>query len=1448
MTKSDVKLEFTGERFMPEVGGNIELEHFHRYLLAAEYVIDKHVLDIASGEGYGSFVLSNCARSVIGVDISNDAVAHANKKYGAENLQFKVGDCASIPLDDSSVDVVVSFETIEHHDKHDEMMGEIIRVLKPDGLLIMSSPDKAIHSDRTGADNPYHVKELYRAEFIELLKEHFTHIAEAGQRVTYGSIILADDSGQALTFAKPEQDIVRCDGLIDAEYIIAFASNAAVPEIKSGLFEQQLEDSQVIHAWREEVERRGARISLLESEAEVKERELTELLREKESHISQCELDIESISAELACLRSDSEKTKKECEEAKSQIRRLEIAKAELETEIAHLRSSLLFRLAKPLRFIKSVLLIRVFSRVDLSSFGLRVWRAIPVGESQRYRLKSAIFKALPVFFRRTESYRDWSKYNRSSSGGGDVSLDSFCTEPVYVSQNEFSEPSSRAARLVCFYLPQYHPIPENDEWWGKGFTEWRNVTRVSPQFEGHYQPKLPGELGFYDLRCPGVFERQIELAKIYGIEAFCYYFYWFAGKRLLEAPLLHYLESRHLDLPFCLCWANENWTRRWDGLDHEKLISQEYSPEDDINFISYVSKYLKDHRYLRIDGRPVLLVYRPGLLPDAVATTLRWREWCMDNGLGEIYLVCTQSFDKGDPRDFGFDAAVEFPPNNAAPPVITDQIESLKEGFEGTIYDWTTFVQRSSDYSSDDHDYKLFRGVNPGWDNEARKPGKGSIFLGATPEKYEEWLENAVADVRARYENPDEQIVFVNAWNEWAEGAYLEPDSRYGYAYLQATRNVMAGRAEHNPKRRVVIVSHDAHPHGAQHLALYLGKGFKEILKYDVITVLLGPGTLKREFEEYSEVYELSAENWDNQASTMLAQDLRNSGVEVAICNTTVSGVFVPALKEAGIMTVSLIHELPGLIQKNGLESSLKLIAEHAHRVVFPAKKNLSEVSDVVAISNEKTVVRPQGVFRYNRYGTQSQRQEAGTMLREKLDLPKDSKIVLAVGYADARKGVDLFLSIASELVDSEDSIYFVWVGHHDASIWPEIEAAASKENLLGRIFFQGLDFDTDLYYAGSDIYALTSREDPFPLVALEAMQSGLPIVAFADATGVGEVIADGCGELVDAFDTRAFADTIRALMSSGVRRKAMSEKCVETVKQAFSFRRYLYDLESFWNPERKKISVIVPNYQYEKYIEERLRSVLEQSYPLYELILLDDASSDASLAIAEDVLRSSGAEYILDVNKENSGSVFRQWLKGVETASGDFVWIAEADDLANPRFLEVLSSYFDKDPDVVIAYCQSSQISASGEVVAKDYLDYTSDISRDRWSQDYIVDGDLEVAKVLAIKNTIPNVSGVLFKREALLRALRTCQKDLEQYKVAGDWRVYVELLMTGKIAFCSESLNMHRRHERSVTLDNFSRRLVNEISSMQNFVAENFQVPPDVSDSAKTYLAELRKQFRL
>lgn len=343
--------------------------------------------------------------------------------------------------------------------------------------------------------------------------------------------------------------------------------------------------------------------------------------------------------------------------------------------------------------------------------------------------------------------------------------------------------------KIIPFYLPQFHPIPENDTWWGKGFTEWINVTRAFPQFPGHYQPHLPGELGFYDLRNTAIMTRQIELAKNYGIYGFCFYYYWFSGRRILDMPLNSFFNDPDKDFPFCICWANESWTRRWDGKDHDILLEQNYNSENDIEFIRSIIPFLKDPRYIRIEDKPLIIVYRPSLLPEPKKTSDTWRNYCRDAGIGDIYLCFTTSFDNLPPDAFKFDCVIEFPPNNTQLKDISKSLDIVNRSFSGKIFNYEELLKIYAHKALPGYD--LFKGITPSWDNTARKLNNGTILWNSSPELFKQWF-NKIYNDTINQNAPSKRFIFINAWNEWAEGAHLEPDRKYGYAYLDAIAQVI--------------------------------------------------------------------------------------------------------------------------------------------------------------------------------------------------------------------------------------------------------------------------------------------------------------------------------------------------------------------------------------------------------------------------------------------------------------------------------------------------------------------------------------------------------------------------------------------------------------------------------------------------------------------------------
>lgn len=356
-----------------------------------------------------------------------------------------------------------------------------------------------------------------------------------------------------------------------------------------------------------------------------------------------------------------------------------------------------------------------------------------------------------------------------------------------------------RAVRVIAFYLPQYHRIPENDAWWGEGFTEWTNVRRAKPAFAGHTQPHVPGELGYYDLTDATTREAQAALARAHGVDAFCYYHYWFAGKRLLERPLDAVLASGAPDFPFCICWANEHWTRRWDGLDREILMPQRYSAEDARAFIAHLLPMFRDRRYVRIGGRPLLAVYKTGEIPGIAEIARMWRATCVGAGVGDPYLVAVQRHAFDDPSPAGFDASVEFPPIGHAAESIVDRVADRDPAFAGSVFGYANLA---ADYLLRPRPaFRQFRGVTPMWDNTARRPRDGMVVHGSTPELFGVWALHALRQTRRR-QRGEERLLFVNAWNEWAEGNHLEPDVAHGRRYLEALATARSLAVAPDPQR----------------------------------------------------------------------------------------------------------------------------------------------------------------------------------------------------------------------------------------------------------------------------------------------------------------------------------------------------------------------------------------------------------------------------------------------------------------------------------------------------------------------------------------------------------------------------------------------------------------------------------------------------------------------
>lgn len=350
-------------------------------------------------------------------------------------------------------------------------------------------------------------------------------------------------------------------------------------------------------------------------------------------------------------------------------------------------------------------------------------------------------------------------------------------------------------SKLIAFYLPQFYPDEHNNKWWGKGVTEWTNVGKAMPHYVGHYQPRCPGELGYYDLRIPDNIYRQIELARIFGVYGFCFYYYWFDGERILDKPFDDFVNDVKIDFPFAICWANENWTQQWNGISDSTLLLQSDTVESYFNFIKSCYMLFSKTNYIKINGKPLLMIYRPDKMPKRKEVINEWRKFVYEKLGLELYISAV--YREGiNFEDDGFDSVNEFAPNLAFNSKkikdITSSKKIMSKNFFGHIYDYESFVKDKLYFEFKNKN--TYRALCPMWDNTPRRKSGANIFDGATPDLYKMWLKDIIVETRQRVEEKklDDNIIFINAWNEWAEGAYLEPDLYWKYGYLEATRDAI--------------------------------------------------------------------------------------------------------------------------------------------------------------------------------------------------------------------------------------------------------------------------------------------------------------------------------------------------------------------------------------------------------------------------------------------------------------------------------------------------------------------------------------------------------------------------------------------------------------------------------------------------------------------------------
>jgi glycosyltransferase involved in cell wall biosynthesis len=959
-----------------------------------------------------------------------------------------------------------------------------------------------------------------------------------------------------------------------------------------------------------------------------------------------------------------------------------------------------------------------------------------------------------------------------------------------------------RPCDVYAFYLTQYHRVAENDAWWGEGFTEWHNVVRGAPRFVGHYQPRIPSALGFYDLDDPRVMERQVALAKQSGLAGFAFYYYHFGSQRLLEKPLERFLADPSLELGFFLIWANETWSRRWDGSESEILLEQTYPPDMPQMVAADLVRHFSDPRYRRIDGRPLLAIYRTGAIPDAANWLFGLRAAFAE--LGENPLIyMAQTFEDEDPRRYGLDGALEFPPHKIS---RTLRLAMPDRGFGNNpllkVWDYDMFVETA--LRQPEPAYPLIRTCFPSWDNDSRRQGAASVIHGSTPELFRRWLaglvdgaENSAAEGQA--------IVCINAWNEWGEGAYLEPDRRFGYAYLNTVQTVLHA-AQQGMRLQVVLVGHDAFPAGAQRLLINLGRTLKQDFAVDVVFVLLradaGYGGL---LDTYRGVAETHVVTGDAQA---LAAQLARRGFTHAIVNSSASAPMLAPLAAAGLIAIQLVHELPEMFAALGVGPMMAANGHHVRHFVTSTPAMIDMLGSA-GIPADRLLLRPQGQYR------RVARLDPATA-RATLGLDGEQCIVANLGHADRRKGADLFVATAEAARDADEKMVFVWQGGWDPETRAALDERISALTLTGHLLLLPDGAEIEGLLGAADIFLLSSREDPLPSSAIEAWSCGLPVAAIRGTGGIAELIEgeDNLGTLADAADPTALLDAVRRARALG-----RSDERIEWAAFQFDWPLYVRDLlRMLFEPVAVDVAIVGHNHG--RFAESRITSIGRQTLSPRTITYFDIASTDGGGVGIAEVAEKAGVRLVESTT--NDGRLFATWAEIAAASDAPYFHIAEGDDWIAPAMIERCVNALECTPGAAYAFTAVEWIDVEDRVIA-DHSDYPVSVI----GADIAGGGEIAADRLLnsdfVVKNPILTISSVVWRRDVLLELIRENAPAFESLSFAFDWLLYLRAAAAGHSAiFIPEVLCRHRQHADSfASRDDMARHIaeIRKIHELQS-----------------------------
>lgn len=1050
----------------------------------------------------------------------------------------------------------------------------------------------------------------------------------------------------------------------------------------------------------------------------------------------------------------------------------------------------------------------------------------------ERFNLSGSndeVFKKLMLNWRRL----DWSKVQGESS----VVLvqqevrENHRPAPQFEPQLKLLDRAQKIdVEFYAFYLPQFHQIPENNEWWGTGFTEWHNVVRGMPRFRSHYQPRIPSDLGFYDLADGAVLEKQVAMAKQGGLDGFGFYYYNFGQKRLLEKPLEAFRDNKNLDFGYFLIWANESWSRRWDGSEKEVLLEQTYPKELVANLADDFVSYLADPRYKKIDGRQLLVIYRVSELPEPVKFVKSLRSALGKKGFDPL-IYMAQTFEDDDYKQYGLDGAIEFPPHKLSrkmQPITPERVYERSPDLR--VYSYDQFVERAKAEKTSDHQ---IRTCFPSWDNDGRRQGASSVVHGSTPEKFSTWLRYLVEEAKQNPNAP--KLVCINAWNEWGEGAYLEPDRRYGHAYLNALERVKFPEFEPQYKK-VVLVGHDAFPAGAQRLLLSIGRTLKTTFNMDIQYVLLrADAGYDGLLEEYKATAPTHVVNADSRGDLQkIAQQLQADGYRHVICNTSVSVVAGIVFAAPDWTSILLVHELNKMLDDLKLKPVIKQVSKSFKKIIAPSTEIAKLLGNVAGKKPIDIPVIPQG--KYKQLREIDVKKNLAAFL-DYLGIKRKPKVVVGIGYADHRKGADLFIQACAQMSQADPETVFIWQGDWDPQAREEFDEQINELLESANLILVPNNESIEEVLNVADAFFLSSREDPLPTVAFEAWSLGVPVVAFAGAGGISSLIAKNrkLGEIASTVSARSACMMLEKVLSNKsvqgaqYRQSWVAQEC-NWPAYVYKIIQILFDLPS--------VDVDLIGHNHGKYAQEAIDSVLAQSLPAARLTYFDVASTDKSKIEITSAVKQTAERVDFIELPPNSGKLYKTWYEIAKQSSAEFIYFLEADDSVSQHFLEQGVNLLRGNPKAGLVFSDVSWVNEQGEIITPSHSKYIMEtfgldiLSSAKISPEQALNSDFMV------RNGILSVSSVIFRRSVLLKALERAKNDLNKVGFAYDWVLYsaIAKLGFGFIYFPGQVVK-HRQHLQSMS------KKKNHSNELMTIYKLN-PASKELESKRKRYVLELKK----